>query len=178
MARRSAAVAALPEFEQLRDTAARHQEPRLANLDFYLEDTAEGRSAPAATSLVRDRRRCARAVLQISARRGAHRHEGQIDDRRGARASTITWKTRHHADRNRSRRIHHPASPRTAAAISSRPAFHLNREDWEEKLPQMPYRPASRPGVQRTPRHPDRSAHPAARTSSSPPMSASPAPIS
>ncbi len=37
IARRSAAVAALPEFEQLRDTARDIKNHTLANLDFYLE---------------------------------------------------------------------------------------------------------------------------------------------
>src|SRR3981081_3371289 len=37
IARRAAAVANLPEFEQLRDTARDIKNPALANLDFYLE---------------------------------------------------------------------------------------------------------------------------------------------
>src|SRR5271166_6032918 len=37
IARRAAAVAALPEFEQLRDTARDIKNHALANLDFYLE---------------------------------------------------------------------------------------------------------------------------------------------
>ena len=37
IARRAAAVAALPEFEQLRDTARDIKNHTLANLDFYLE---------------------------------------------------------------------------------------------------------------------------------------------
>jgi L-lactate dehydrogenase complex protein LldF len=37
MARRSAAIAALPEFEALRDTARDIKNHTLANLDFYLE---------------------------------------------------------------------------------------------------------------------------------------------
>ena len=58
------------------------------------------------------------------------------------------------------------------------PAFHLNREDWEASFRQVAHRPAGRPRVRRAPRHPDRGAHHAARRSSSPPMSASPAPTS
>ena len=38
IARRTAAVAALPEFEQLRDVARDIKNHTLANLDFYLED--------------------------------------------------------------------------------------------------------------------------------------------
>ena len=38
IARRAAAVAALPEFEQLRDTARDIKDHALANLDFYLEE--------------------------------------------------------------------------------------------------------------------------------------------
>src|SRR5215469_18916599 len=38
VARRTAAVAALPEFEQLRDTARDIKNHTLAHLDFYLEE--------------------------------------------------------------------------------------------------------------------------------------------
>src|ERR1700729_32747 len=38
IARRASAVAALPEFEQLRDIARDIKNPPLANLDFYLEE--------------------------------------------------------------------------------------------------------------------------------------------
>ena len=38
IARRAAAVAALPEFEQLRDTARDIKNHTIAHLDFYLED--------------------------------------------------------------------------------------------------------------------------------------------
>src|ERR1700749_4513499 len=38
IARRAAAVAALPEFEQLRDTARDIKNHTLAHLDFYLEE--------------------------------------------------------------------------------------------------------------------------------------------
>src|SRR3978361_1876817 len=41
MARRSAAVANLPEFEQLRDIGRDIKNHTLANLDFYLETWAE-----------------------------------------------------------------------------------------------------------------------------------------
>src|SRR3954447_13920528 len=41
IARRAAAVAALPEFEQLREVARNIKNHTLANLDFYLETWAE-----------------------------------------------------------------------------------------------------------------------------------------
>ena len=42
IARRAAAVAGLPEFEQLRDTARDIKNHTLANLDFYLETYEAG----------------------------------------------------------------------------------------------------------------------------------------
>ena len=55
-------------------------------------------------------------------RRRPDRHQGQDDGRRRRSASTIFSRgKRHHAGRDRSRRIHHPAPPRSALATSSRP---------------------------------------------------------
>ena len=53
--------------------------------------------------------------------RGAHRHQGQVDDRRGDRAEQPSRGGRHHAGRDRPRRVHHPAPRRDALATSSRP---------------------------------------------------------
>ena len=58
------------------------------------------------------------------------------------------------------------------------PAFHLNLEDWEESFRKSHTDLPPDRVVPRTPRHPDRGAHQAARRNSSPPMSASPAPTS
>ena len=79
-AKRAAAVAALPEFEALRDIGRRIKNHTLANLDFYLEtfaanvERAGGQVHWCATpTTARD------AVLAICRRRRrAHRDQGQI----------------------------------------------------------------------------------------------------
>ncbi len=129
-------------------------------------------------ALVRHRRRGARrGAGDLPGRGRAHRHQGQVDDQRGAGHQRPPRTPRHHAGRDRPRRIHHPASPRTAQPhhCAGVPPQHGGLGG---QLPQIPHRPAGRPRVPRTPRHPDRGAHQAARKSSWPPMSASPAPTS
>ena len=57
IARRTAAVAALPEFEQLRDIARDIKNHTLAHLDFYLEDLgSQGARSRRPGALVRHRR--------------------------------------------------------------------------------------------------------------------------
>ena len=61
IARRTAAVAALPEFEQLRDIARDIKNHTLAHLDFYLEEwEAQGARRRRPGALVFHRRRGAR----------------------------------------------------------------------------------------------------------------------
>ncbi len=77
---------------------------------------AEGRSRPAARCIGRATpRRRATTVLDICRSVGAKIvTKGKIDDRRGDRAQRSPRGERHHAGRDRSRRIHHPAAPRAA----------------------------------------------------------------
>ena len=93
IARRAAAVAALPEFEQLRDTARDIKNHTLANLDFYLEEyESEAAGGRRQGALVRHRRRSPRrGAGDLPRRQRPHRHQGQVDDQRGDRASTTTW---------------------------------------------------------------------------------------
>ena len=60
MARRSAAVANLPEFEQLRDIGRDIKNHALANLDFYLEVLREPRWRPMAARCIGAARRTRR----------------------------------------------------------------------------------------------------------------------
>ena len=87
IARRAAAVAALPEFEQLRDTARDIKNHTLAHLDFYLEEyEAKLDRRPGETALVRHRGRSPRRRAgDLPRRQRPHRHQGQVDDRRGDR---------------------------------------------------------------------------------------------
>ena len=179
IARRTAAVAALPEFEQLRDIARDIKNHTLANLDFYLEEweakviaaggkvhwcaTAdEARAAVLEICRPPDARTVTKGKSMISEELGINDHL----ERHGI--TPVETDLGEYIIQLRHELPSHIIAP----------AFHLNREDWEDELPQIAHRPAARPRVPRTPRHPDRGAHQAARRNSSPPMSASPAPTS
>ena len=110
--------ARLPEFEALRDTARDIKNHTLAHLDLYLEALRGARSRRPAATCIGPRTR----------RGGARRSSSSIC--RGAGAKTVTKgksmiseeiglndrleAARHHAGRDRSRRIHHPAARRDA----------------------------------------------------------------
>ena len=84
IARRTAAVAALPEFEQLRDNARDIKNHALANLDFYLETYEAKVCSPAARCTGARRRRSARCGAgDLPGGECAHRDQGQVDDQRG-----------------------------------------------------------------------------------------------
>ena len=109
IARRAAAVAALPEFEQLRDTARDIKNHALANLDFYLEAyEAKVLESGGKVHWCADAEEARDAVLAICQAADAQdRDQGKVDDRRGdrhQRASGTAW---HHAGRNRPGRVYH-----------------------------------------------------------------------
>jgi L-lactate dehydrogenase complex protein LldF len=133
--RRAAAVAALPEFEQLRETGRQIKNHTLQNLDFYLEAWADnvvragGEVHWCATAS--DARE---AVLNICRRAGARivtKGKSMISEEIGINdfleANGITA-----VETDLGEYIiqlgHEPPSHIIA------PAFHLNREDWEARF--------------------------------------------
>ena len=132
VARRTAAVAALPEFEQLREIGREIKNHTLANLDFYLEAyearvlAAGGKVHWCATA---DEARA--AVLRICQEAGARtvtKGKSMISEELGINE---------HLERNGIEpvetdlgeyiiQLRHEAPSHIIA-----PAFHLNREDWE-----------------------------------------------
>ena len=155
------AVAALPEFERLRDIARDIKNHTLANLDFYLEEweskviAAGGHVHWCSTA---DEARA--AVLDICQAAGARTVT------KGKSMISEELDINDHLERNGITpietdlgeyiiQLRHELPSHIIA-----PAFHLNQEDWEDELPQIAHRPAARPGVPRAARHPDRGAHP------------------
>ena len=135
MARRSAAVANLPEFEQLRDIGRDIKNHALANLDFYLEVFAakvEANGGQVHWCSTADEARA--AVLKICRDVGARtvtKGKSMISEELGINAHLST----------------HGITPvetdlgeyiiqlrdETPSHIIA-PAFHLNREDWEAQF--------------------------------------------
>ena len=114
--RRAEVIARLPEFEALREVGREIKDHTLAHLDFYLETyeqnvtTAGGQLHWARTA---DEARA--AVLDICRAAGAKvvtKGKSMIAEEIGL--NEFLERKRHHPDRDRSRRIHHPAAPRTA----------------------------------------------------------------
>jgi L-lactate dehydrogenase complex protein LldF len=135
MARRSAAIAALPEFEALRDTARDIKNHTLANLDFYLEQFAAKVEAAGGTvhwCATADEARA--AVLKICRDAGARTvtkgksmisEELAINDHLEA-AGIVPVET----DLGEYIiQLRHELPSHIIA-----PAFHLNREDWEAQF--------------------------------------------
>ena len=132
MARRTAAIAALPEFEALRDTARDIKNHTLANLDFYLEAFAGKVEAAGGTvhwCSTADEARA--AVLQICQDVGARTvtkgksmisEELAINDHLEANGITpVETDLGEYIIQLRHELPSHIIAP----------AFHLNREDWE-----------------------------------------------
>ncbi len=132
VARRSAAVAALPEFEQLRDIARDIKNHTLAHLDFYLEEyearltEAGGRLHWCATA---DEARA--AVLAICAQAGAKTVT------KGKSMISEELDLNEHLERHGIQPVETDLGEyilqlrhETPSHIIA-PAFHLNREDWE-----------------------------------------------
>ena len=179
IARRAAAVAALPEFEQLRDIARDIKNHTLANLDFYLEAyEAKVLEAGGKVHWCADAEEARDAVLAICQAAGARTvtkgksmigEEIAINDHLEQHGITpVETDLGEYIIQLR----HEAAQPHHRAGVPSQPG------GLGGGVPQSPHRPASRPRVQRTPRHPDRGPHASCAQNSSPPMSASPAPTS
>jgi L-lactate dehydrogenase complex protein LldF len=130
--RRALAVAALPEFEQLRDTGRDIKNHTLANLDFYLETYAANVEKAGGQvhwcSTAEDARA---AVLEICRKAGARtvtKGKSMISEEIGVNdhleAHGITPVETDLGEYIIQLRKEHPSH-----IIA--PAFHLNREDWE-----------------------------------------------
>ena len=118
--RRAAAVANLPEFERLRDIGRDIKNHTLANLDFYLEAyEAKVLAAGGKVHWCTTADDARAAVLEICRkRRRADRHQGQVDDLRGTRASTTTSK-RHGIRRSRPTSANTSSSSATSSPATS-----------------------------------------------------------
>jgi len=102
IARRAAAVANLPEFEQLRDEARDIKNHALANLDFYLEAyEAKVVASGGKVHWCSDADAARQTVLAICQAAGA---------RTVTKGKTMIGEEIAINDRNRPRRIYHPAS--------------------------------------------------------------------
>ena len=133
MARRARAVADLPEFERLRDIGRDIKNHALANLDFYLETYADRVEAAGGhvhwCSTADDARA---AVLEICQRAGARtvtKGKSMISEELGINehleGAGITPVETDLGEYIIQLRHEHPSH-----IIA--PAFHLNREDWED----------------------------------------------
>jgi L-lactate dehydrogenase complex protein LldF len=134
-ARRAAAVAALPEFEALREEGRRIKDHTLAHLDFYLEAFAERvERAGGQVHWCEDAAAARAAVLAICRRAGARTvtkgksmasEEIGLNDHLAANGiEPVETDLGEYILQLR----HEPPSHIIA------PAFHLNREDWEESF--------------------------------------------
>jgi L-lactate dehydrogenase complex protein LldF len=134
-ARRAAAVAALPEFEALRDVGKRIKDHTLANLDFYLETFAANvERAGGQVHWCRDAEEARETVLAICRRVGARtatKGKSMVSEEIGlndflAENGIVPVET--DLGEYILQLRHEPPSHIIA------PAFHLNREDWEESF--------------------------------------------
>jgi L-lactate dehydrogenase complex protein LldF len=131
-AKRAAAVAALPEFEQLRDIGKQIKDHTLANLDFYLDTFATNVERAGGKvhwcSTADDARAAVLAICQQAGARTVTKGKSMISEELGLNQ---------HLEANGIAPVetdlgeyilqlrHEPPSHIIA------PAFHLNREDWE-----------------------------------------------
>ena len=162
-AKRSAAVAALPEFEQLRDIGRDIKNHALANLDFYLETwSANVERAGGHVHWCSTPDDARAAVLKICRDAGARtvtKGKSMISEELGINEHL----ERHGIEpiETDSRRIHPPAPP-GAPEPHHRARLPPQPRGLGGEFPQIPHRPARRPRVSRAARHHDRGTHPAA----------------
>ena len=114
--RRRQAAERLPEFEALRDRARDIKNHALANLDFYLEEferkvTALGGHVHWAPT-AEDARRIITELCQSMGARTVAKSKSMVAEEIALNEHLEA--AGHRADRDRSRRIHHPAAPRAA----------------------------------------------------------------
>ncbi len=135
MARRSAAVANLPEFEQLRDIGRDIKNHTLAHLDFYLEQFAANvEKAGGQVHWAADADEARAIVLEICRNAGAKtvtKGKSMISEELGINAHL----SRHGVTPIETDLGEYIIQLRdeTPSHIIA-PAFHLNREDWEAQF--------------------------------------------
>jgi L-lactate dehydrogenase complex protein LldF len=137
LARRQAAVAGLPEFEQLREIGRGIKDHTLAHLDFYLEAYAAKVEAAGGTvhwcSTADDARAAVLAICRDANARTVTKGKSMISEELGLNehleAHGITPVETDLGEYILQLR-HEPPSHIIA------PAFHLNREDWEQSFRQ------------------------------------------
>ena len=135
MARRSAAVANLPEFERLRDIGREIKNHTLANLDFYLERFAENvEKNGGKVHWARDAEEARAIILGICRDVGAKtvtKGKSMISEEIGVNAYlTANGVTPFETDLGEYIIQLRDETPSHIIA----PAFHLNREDWEAQF--------------------------------------------
>ena len=135
MARRSAAVANLPEFERLRDIGRDIKNHTLANLDVYLERFAENVEANGGqVHWARDAEEARAMILDICRRAGARtvtKGKSMISEEIGINAYlSANGITPFETDLGEYIIQLRDETPSHIIA----PAFHLNREDWEAQF--------------------------------------------
>ena len=166
IARRREAADAAARVRGAARRRARHQGPH-ARASRPLSRSLRGQGAPrpaATCTAPRRRRRRATIVLDICQRgRRQHRHQGQVDDRRGDRPQRPPRGERH---RRRSR----PISANTSSSSATRspchiiaPAVHLTKDAGRGRLPPRPHASAGRPRSHRADAAARRGARRAAR---------------
>jgi L-lactate dehydrogenase complex protein LldF len=135
MARRARAVAALPEFEQLRETAREIKNHTLANLDFYLETWAGNVERAGGQvhwcSTADDARAAVLEICRKAEARTVTKGKSMISEELGINE---------HLERNGIQPIETDLGEYIIQLRHEHPshiiapAFHLNREDWEESF--------------------------------------------
>ena len=170
----------LPEFEALRDIGRDIKDHTLAHLDLYLEEFERKASAAGAEvhCAADGRGRPPDRARDLPRRRRPHRHQGQVDDLRGDRASTPRLEAAgiEVAETDLGEYLIQIRGETPSHIIA--PAIHLTQDQVEAdfrrlhtNLPED--RAADRAGPARR-----RGARRSCARSSSPPTSASPAPTS
>ena len=134
-ARRAAAVAALPEFEELRETGRRIKNHTLTNLDFYLETFAANVERAGGKvhwcSTAADAREAVLAICRTAGARTATKGKSMASEEIGLNdhlsANGVTPVETDLGEYILQLRREPPSH-----IIA--PAFHLSREDWEESF--------------------------------------------
>ena len=178
-ARRSAARAALPGVRGAARAGRDIKDHTLAHLDVYLEEFERKAGAAGLHRAFRaDRRgRAPHRARHLPRRQGARRHQGQVDDLRGDRPQRRARRRRPGGGRDRPRRVPDP-DPRRDAEPHHRARHPPHPGPGRGRLPPPAHQAAGGPPADRAGAAGRRGAPDPARRSSSPPTSASPAPIS
>jgi len=133
--RREAAVAALPEFERLRDIGRDIKNHTLANLDFYLETWAANVERSGGQvhwcSTAEDARAAVLAICQKAGARTVTKGKSMVSEELGINE---------HLEKHGIEPVETDLGEyilqirREPPSHIIAPAFHLNREDWEESF--------------------------------------------